>query len=77
MIKTLKKCPFISKDILRKIKQKQNTKQSNIYLKNKSLFLFMIFKNYSFYIYNGKNYIYLNWNYKKLGYKIGNFIKTK
>nr|QEM01924.1 30S ribosomal protein S19 [Nephromyces sp. ex Molgula occidentalis] len=75
MIKLLKKYPFISKDILRK--QKNTFKKKNIYIKNKSIFLIIIFKNYIFYVYNGYKYIFINWNYKKLGYKIGIFIKTK
>nr|QEM01805.1 30S ribosomal protein S19 [Nephromyces sp. ex Molgula occidentalis] len=75
MIKILKKYPFISKDILRKKIFIQ--KKKNIYIKNKSLFLSIIFKNYIFYVYNGYKYNLINWNFKKLGYKIGYFIKTK
>nr|QEM01633.1 30S ribosomal protein S19 [Nephromyces sp. ex Molgula occidentalis] len=68
---------FISKEILRKIKYIHLNKKKIFYIKNKSTTLNKKLKQNILYIYNGKTYILFNWNYKKLGYKMGNFINTK
>nr|QEM01894.1 30S ribosomal protein S19 [Nephromyces sp. ex Molgula occidentalis] len=70
MIKVLIKYPFISKNLLRK-----NLK--NFKTRNKSTQLIFIFKNYKIFIYNGKNYISLFINSKKLNSKLGHFVFTK
>nr|QEM01604.1 30S ribosomal protein S19 [Nephromyces sp. ex Molgula occidentalis] len=77
MIKCLKKYPYISKDILRKLKNYNNFKFKNLKSTNKSLNLIFKLKNSILYIYNGKKYNLLNINYKKIGLKVGYFIKTK
>nr|QEM01663.1 30S ribosomal protein S19 [Nephromyces sp. ex Molgula occidentalis] len=77
MIKCLKKYFYFSNDILRKLKTISNSKFKNIKTTKKSLKLNIILKNSIFYIYNGKKYILLNVNYKKIGLKAGDFIKTK
>nr|QEM01835.1 30S ribosomal protein S19 [Nephromyces sp. ex Molgula occidentalis] len=77
MIKCLKKYPYFSKDILRKLKTTDKFKFKNLKTYNKSLTLNIKFKNSNLSFYNGKNYISLNINYKKLGLKSGYFIKTK
>nr|QEM01865.1 30S ribosomal protein S19 [Nephromyces sp. ex Molgula occidentalis] len=77
MIKCLKKYPYISNDILRKLKKFNNYKFKNLKIYNKSLTLYFKFKHYKLFFYNGKIYIPININYKKIGLKSGYFIKTK